>query len=103
MMIVHSQGRRFFGSSWGTGFSHCDMGNFEFRFQPRYKLVQATKLLPQSEGLFPVLLSIPAGSFLMGSDIGQDNEQPVHRVWVNNFLLAARQVTNADYIRFLRD
>ena len=65
--------------------------------------MQATKLLSQSEGLFPVLLSIPAGSFWMGSNVGQDNEQPVHRVWVDNFLLAACQVTNADYFRFLRD
>jgi sulfatase modifying factor 1 len=39
----------------------------------------------------------------MGCDNGQDNEKPVHRVWVDEFLLAARQVTNADYGRFLRD
>ena len=37
----------------------------------------------------------------MGSDAGQDNERPVHRVWVDEFLLAACQVTNADYARFL--
>jgi len=39
----------------------------------------------------------------MGCDTGQDNEKPVHRVWVDEFLLAARQVTNADYGRFLHD
>ena len=39
----------------------------------------------------------------MGSEIGQDNERPVHRVWVDEFLLAACQVTNAEYERFLRD
>jgi formylglycine-generating enzyme required for sulfatase activity len=65
--------------------------------------VQARRLLSQSESLFPVLVSIPAGFFLMGSNVGQDNEQPVHRAWVDNFLLAACQVTNAEYIRFLRD
>ncbi len=32
----------------------------------------------------------------------QDNEHPVHRVWVDEFLLAACQVTNAEYARFLR-
>jgi formylglycine-generating enzyme required for sulfatase activity len=47
------------------------------------------------------LCSIPAGHFLMGSHCGQDNEQPVHRVWCDSFLLAACQVTNADYARFL--
>lgn len=38
----------------------------------------------------------------MGSEGGQDNERPVHRVRVDPFLLAARQVTNADYGHFLR-
>ncbi|MFY9841966.1 MAG: formylglycine-generating enzyme family protein [Terriglobales bacterium] len=46
-------------------------------------------------------MRIPAGWFLMGSEAGQDNEKPVHRVWVDEFLLAACQVTNSDYARFL--
>jgi formylglycine-generating enzyme len=49
----------------------------------------------------PSLVRIPEGWFLMGSDSGQDCERPVHRVWVDSFLLAARQVTNAEYERFL--
>jgi len=65
--------------------------------------VEVTKLLPQSEGLLPDLLPIPAGSFLMGCNSGQDNEQPVHRVEVDQFLLAACQVPNADFTSFLRD
>lgn len=51
--------------------------------------------------LEPVLVPIPAGWFRMGSDAGQDNECPVHRVWVDEFELAATQVTNAEYARFL--
>ena len=63
------------------------------------------ELIPQirADELIPALASIPAGSFLMGCDSGQDNEHPVHRVWVDDVLVAACQVTNADYIRFLRD
>jgi sulfatase modifying factor 1 len=38
----------------------------------------------------------------MGSEGGQDNERPVHRVRLDPFLLAARQITNADYGHFLR-
>jgi formylglycine-generating enzyme required for sulfatase activity len=49
----------------------------------------------------PVMVPILAGSFLMGSEAGQENERPVHRVWVDSFLLAASQVTNAEYARFL--
>ena len=50
----------------------------------------------------PVLAPVPAGWFLMGSDKGQDNERPVHRVWVDRFLLATCQVTNREFGLFLR-
>jgi formylglycine-generating enzyme len=56
----------------------------------------------QSPALQPDLAHIPEGWFWMGSEMGQDNERPVHRVWVDGFYLAACQVTNADYSRFLR-
>jgi len=45
----------------------------------------------------PLLVSIPGAWFLMGSASGQDCERPVHRVWTDSFLLAATQVTNAEY------
>lgn len=51
--------------------------------------------------LGPALIRIPASSFLMGSDSGQDCERPIHRVWIDEFLLAATQVTNAEYARYL--
>ena len=38
----------------------------------------------------------------MGSDRGQDCARPVHRVSIECFFLAARQVTNQDYEQFLR-
>ena len=49
----------------------------------------------------PKLVLVPAGWFSMGSDAGQDNERPVHRVWVDAFYLAARQVTHQEYASFL--
>ena len=51
----------------------------------------------------PSFVRVPAGWFLMGCDSGQDCERPVHRVWVDEFLLGACQVTNAEYGRFLRE
>ena len=51
----------------------------------------------------PALVRIPQGWFLMGCASGQDNEKPVHRIWVDEFLLGACQVTIGDYARFLRD
>jgi sulfatase modifying factor 1 len=47
------------------------------------------------------MVHIPEGWFLMGSGNGQDNERPVHRVWVDAFLLAECQVTHAEFEAFL--
>jgi len=47
------------------------------------------------------MICIPEGWFVMGSSSGQDCERPVHRVWTGAFLLAATQVTNAGFERFL--
>src|SRR5205085_5446258 len=49
----------------------------------------------------PALVMVPNGRFRMGSEIGQDNERPVHRVFVDSFWLAACQVTNSEYAIFL--
>jgi formylglycine-generating enzyme required for sulfatase activity len=49
----------------------------------------------------PRMVRIPEGWFLMGSDAGQENERPVHRVWIGAFELGECQVTNAEYARFL--
>lgn len=63
---------------------------------------EGSSVFGRAESLDPALVQIPAGFFQMGCETGQDNEKPVHRVWVDEFLLAAYQVTNAEYDRFLR-
>jgi formylglycine-generating enzyme required for sulfatase activity len=45
----------------------------------------------------PEMVIIPAGSFLMGSDQGQENERPVHRVWVDGFGIGKFPITNREY------
>ena len=47
------------------------------------------------------LIPVPAGHFLMGCDTGRDEERPVHRVWVDEFLLGVFPVRNRDYEPFL--
>jgi formylglycine-generating enzyme required for sulfatase activity len=56
----------------------------------------------QTLAIEPALIQIPAGWFLMGSNSGQDCERPIHRIWTDAFFLAATQVTNEEYERFLR-
>jgi formylglycine-generating enzyme required for sulfatase activity len=43
------------------------------------------------------MVPVPAGWFDMGSDSGEVDEKPVHRVWVDSFLLDRFPVTNAQY------
>ena len=44
---------------------------------------------------------IPAGWYDMGSDAGQSDERPVHRVWVDRFEMAVYPITRREYACFL--
>lgn len=50
----------------------------------------------------PDLARIPAGDFLMGSVDAHEDERPVHRVFVSEFLIGRAPVTNDDYACFVR-
>ncbi len=50
-----------------------------------------------------VLVVIPAGEFLMGSEGGYPNERPVHAVFVKTFALSQYPVTNAQYEQFVKE
>jgi len=49
----------------------------------------------------PRMVTIPEGWFLMGSEAGQENERPIHRVWVDAFEMGECQLTNVEYAKFL--
>jgi len=46
---------------------------------------------------------IPAGQFLMGSERGQEDERPVHAVYVDAFAMSVHPVTRAEYAAFLQE
>jgi formylglycine-generating enzyme len=50
----------------------------------------------------PDLARIPAGDFLMGAADAEDDERPVHRVYVSEFLIGRFPVTQDEYSRFIR-
>jgi sulfatase modifying factor 1 len=50
----------------------------------------------------PDLARIPAGDFLMGAGDGEDDERPVHRVFVSEFFIGRFAVTIDEYARFIR-
>ena len=43
------------------------------------------------------MVLIPAGSFEMGSEHGREEERPVHKVWVDSFLMDKNPVTQAEF------
>jgi formylglycine-generating enzyme required for sulfatase activity len=51
----------------------------------------------------PEMIVIRAGDFLMGSEMGADNERPVHRVFVDEFAIGRFAVTNRLYRVFIED
>ncbi len=53
-------------------------------------------VIPQPEGM----VLIPGGFFIMGSD--SVGENPKHRVWVDTFYMDKFEVTNLQYLRFVK-
>jgi formylglycine-generating enzyme len=49
------------------------------------------------------LARIPAGYFLMGAADAEDDQRPVHRVFVSEFSIGRHPVTNDEYARFVRE
>ena len=51
----------------------------------------------------PNLARIPAGDFLMGAPDFEQDERPVHRVFVSEFFISRFAVTQDEYARFIRE
>ena len=47
------------------------------------------------------MVLVPAGEFVMGSDKGDDDEKPIHRVQVDTFYIDKFEVTNGKFAKFI--
>lgn len=65
------------------------------------RMVPGTERLSKPSGI--ILLYIPGGEFLMGSENDRENERPVHRVCLSSFWMSKYPVTNAEYGKFLAE
>jgi sulfatase modifying factor 1 len=54
------------------------------------------------EDLLPRFIPVPAGEFTMGSDDGDEDERPAHRVHVEAFQLSTHPITIDQYAEFVR-
>jgi serine/threonine-protein kinase len=57
------------------------------------------KLVSPQDGMH--LVYVPAGEFIMGSDTGDRDEQPAHKVFLDAYWIDQTPVTNAMFTRFL--
>src|ERR1043166_6940 len=55
--------------------------------------VEMPKTVSTKSGIDMVV--IPAGEFEMGSTRGRDDEKPVHKVWIDSFLMDKTEMTQA--------
>ena len=53
------------------------------------------------EKIDTVMVFIPAGEFVMGSNYGYFDEKPVHTVYLDSYWIDKHEVTNAQYADFL--
>jgi len=84
-----------------------EVGGAHFEVQAvigRFQALSDTGQVRFPSGRYPDfdLVRIPAGSFMMGSDSGPRSERPAHAVVLDAFEIGAHEVTNAEYLRFLR-
>lgn len=63
------------------------------------RTAKTPKIIRTKSGVEMVL--IPGGWFEMGSDRGRSNESPVHRVWVDSFLMDRYEVTQEQYAKLM--
>jgi formylglycine-generating enzyme len=56
---------------------------------------------PMTSSSAPNLARIAAGEFLMGASDGEEDERPVHRVFVDEFEIGRFPVTQDEYARFV--
>ena len=52
------------------------------------------------DSVFPEMVTIPGGTFTMGSNTGRPDEQPEHEVTLPPFAMSKQEITNEEYERF---
>jgi formylglycine-generating enzyme required for sulfatase activity len=62
--------------------------------------VSATPDLPKEIEYKALMLLVPAGEFIMGSDTGEDVSKPAHKVTIPAFYIDKYEVTNAQFKEF---
>lgn len=65
-------------------------------------LISMTRALCEHVNVPSGMVHVPAGSFRMGSESGEDDEKPVHEVYVSDFFIDTYEVTVSEYAACMR-
>ncbi len=85
------------GATFGTG----ELADLSFWVQIRSVTALASTQVSPVDGM--VMSYIPSGTFTMGSESGDDDEQPVHSVTLDAFWMDQTEVTNGMYAQCVAD
>lgn len=65
-------------------------------------LLISNNVIANNEGVIePLMVTIPAGEFMMGSDTGRNREAPIHKVKIKSFQLSKYEVTVKEFRQFV--
>ena len=70
----------------------------EFLFKSKEKKASYRKLITR---LHEDMVKIPGGSYLMGSNEGEDDERPIHNVLVDGFYLGKYEITQQQWVELM--
>lgn len=99
--------------TWDTGFSNEKYATYSYEslgyktvileVQDEKGISQSTKREIYVTEASKEMILIPAGEFLMGSpeSIGNNDEHPQHKVYLDDFYIGKYEVTNEQYAEFL--
>jgi len=62
--------------------------------------VEPTTVPERRKSVFPGMVHVPGGAFTMGSEEGQTDEKPVHKVTLSPFAIGKYEVTNQEFEMF---
>jgi serine/threonine-protein kinase len=68
--------------------------------RPPTRQNQGQKLLTLAPGVKMVFMRVPAGKFIMGSEVAAADEKPQHKVYLGEYWIGKVPVTNAQFLAF---
>jgi formylglycine-generating enzyme len=85
-----------------------DMDNFLLTVVAKFKITDikhsgTATIRKRVSDTFPDMKYVTGGTFKMGSNNGESDEKPVHKVYVDDFYMDKYEVTNAQFSKFLNE